>query len=201
MNYKLATLRPAQAVVTPDNRTEHDGDGGRTAGTPPAAVGAVGASSSQPRETSLHQASPGAPGAPTARRRRNLFSPVLPSARSAGPKRAWGRPSDQPAGVADTSPQLKCRTFNFGTWNMLGCTTRTDTGLQPTFPFADDLMALEKLDILALQETHCDESGPPASRRSRVLAHSGTSRLADPLWQLLVVLFPALPRSWPCPPC
>jgi len=61
---------------------------------------------------------------------------------------------------------------------MLGRTTRTDSGLQPTFPFADDLMALEKLDVLALQETHCDESGPPASRRSRVLAHSGTSRLA-----------------------
>jgi len=193
MNYKLATSRPAQAVVTPDNHTGHDGDGGRTAGTPPAGVGAVGASGSQPCEASLHQASPGAPGAPTARRRRRLFSPVLPSAWSAGPKRAWGRPSDRPAGVADPSPQLKRRTFNFGTWNMLGRTTHTDTGLQPTFLFADDLLALEKLDVLALQETHCDESGPPASCRSRVLAHSGTSCLAAG-----VALLTPSGSSWSC---
>ena len=179
MNFKLATSRPARAVVTPDNRTGHDGDGGRAAGTPPAGMGAVSASGSHPRETSLHQVSPGAPGAPTVRRRRRLFSPVLPSAQSAGPKRAWGRPSDRPAGVADPSPQLKRRTFNFGTWNMLGRSTRTDSGLQPTFPFADDLMALERLDVLALQETHCNESGPPASHRSCDKTRDEPSRVTD----------------------
>jgi len=77
---------------------------------------------------------------------------------------------------------------------MLGHTTRTDSGLQPTFLFADDLMALERLDVLALQETHCDESGPPASRRSRVLAHSGTSRLAAG-----VALLTPSGSSWSCP--
>jgi len=91
-------------------------------------------------------------------------------------------------------PQLKRRTFNFGTWNMLGCTTHTGSSLQPTFPFADDLMALEKLDILALQETHCDESGPPASHRSCVLAHSGTSCLAAG-----VALLTPSGSSWSCP--
>jgi len=76
---------------------------------------------------------------------------------------------------------------------MLGRTTRTDTSLQPTFPFADDLLALERLDVLALQETHCDESGPPASRRSRVLAHSGTSCLAAG-----VALLTPSGSSWTC---
>jgi len=76
---------------------------------------------------------------------------------------------------------------------MLSHTTCTDSGLQPTFPFADDLMALERLDVLALQETHCDKSGPPASRRSRVLAHSGTSCLAAG-----VALLTPSGSSWMC---
>ena len=166
MSHKLATSRPAWAVETSDNSRRLDGDSGRTAGTPPAGVGAVGASSNHACEIPLHQASPGMPGAPTARRRHKVFTPVSSSAQASSPKRARGHPSDGLEGVATDAPnpELKRRTFQFGTWNMLGRNFNSTHGLVPKFPFTDDLMALEKLDLLALQETHCDESGPPASR-------------------------------------
>ena len=76
---------------------------------------------------------------------------------------------------------------------MLGRKFNSATGLVPKFPFADDLMTLEKLDLLALQETHCDESGPPVSRRSITLAHSGTSRLAAG-----IALITPASSSWTC---
>ena len=76
---------------------------------------------------------------------------------------------------------------------MLGRKFNSTVGLVPKFPFADDLMALEKLDLLALQETHCDESGPPTSRQSITLAHSGTSRLAAG-----IALITPASSSWVC---
>ena len=195
MSHKLATSRPAWAVETSDNSRRLDGDGGRTAGTPLAGVGAAGASGNHACENPLRQASPGVPGAPTARRRRKVFYPVSSSAQASGPKRARGHPSDGPEGAATDAPnpELKKRTFRFGTWNMLGRKFNSTTGLVPKFPFADDLMALEKLDLLALQETHCNESGPPASRQSITLAHSGVSRLAAGI----ALLTPAS-SSWTC---
>ena len=166
MNHKLATSHPAWAVETSDNSRRLDGDGRRTAGTPLAGVGAVSASGSHACEIPLRQASPGVPDTPTTRRRRKVFTPVSSSAQASSPKRARGHPSDGLEGVAMDAPhpKLKQQTFRFGTWNMLGRKFNSTTGLVPKFPFTDDLMALEKLDLLALQETHCDESGPPTSR-------------------------------------
>ena len=195
MTHKLATSRPAWAVETSDNSRRLDGDGGRTAGTPPAGVGAVGASGNHACEIPLRQASSGVPGAPTARRRRKVFISASPSAQTSGPKKAGGHPSSGPEGVAKDSPTLKLkqRTFRFGTWNMLGRKYNSPHGLTPKFLFADDLLALEKLDILALQETHCDSTGPPKSRRSITLAHSGISRLAAG-----VALISPANSSWSC---
>ena len=195
MSHKLATSRPAWAVGTSDNSRRPDGDGGRTAGTPPAGVGAVGASGNHTCENPLRQASPGVPGAPTARRRRKIFTPVSSSAQASSPKRARGHPSGGLEGVAMDAPhpKLKQRTFWFGTWNMLGRKYNSPNGLMPKFPFADNLLALERLDILALQETHCDDSGPPESRRSITLAHSSISRLAAG-----VALISPANSSWTC---
>ena len=195
MSYKLATSRPAWAVETSDNSRRLDGDGGRTAGTPPAGVGAVGASGNHVSENPLRQASPGVPDAPTTRRRRKVFTPVSSSALASGPKRARGHPSGGPEGVATDAPnpKLKQRTFQFGTWNMLGRTFNSSDGLVPKFPFADNLMALERLDILALQETHCDSLGPPRSRHSITLAHSGVSHLAAG-----IALLTPTNSSWSC---
>ena len=195
MSYKLATLRPAWAVETSDNSRRLDGDGGRTAGTPPAGVGAVSASGNHTCEIPLRQASPGVPGAPTTRRRRKVFTPVSSSAQTSGPKRARGRPSDGLEGVATDAPnpKLKQRTFRFGTWNMLGRKFNSSDGLVPKFPFADNLMALERLNILALQETHCDSLGPPKSRCSITLAHSGISHIAAG-----VALLTPANSSWSC---
>ena len=76
---------------------------------------------------------------------------------------------------------------------MLGRKFTSTSGLVPKFPFADDLMALERLDVLALQETHCNDLGPPKSRRSITLAHSGISRIAA----RIALLTPAS-SSWSC---
>ena len=145
MKFKLATSRPAQAVVTPNNSTGHDSDGGRTAGTPPVGVGATGASGNHPCETPLCQASPGVPGAPTARCHHKLFVPNSSSTRAAGPDRVRDQPPEGPAGAATDSPplQLKQRTFRFSTWNMLGQKQLTPSGLVPQFPHIDSLLSLE----------------------------------------------------------
>ena len=195
MSHKLATSRPAWAVGTSDNSRRLDGDGGRTAGTPLAGVGAVGASGNHACENPLRQASPGVPGTPTTRQRCKVFTPVSSSAQASGPKRARGHPSDGPEGAATDAPtpKLKQRTFQFGTWNMLGRKFNSTNGLMPKFPFADDLLALEKLDILALQETHCDSLGPPQSHRSITLTHSGISCIAAS-----VALLTPANSSWSC---
>ena len=195
MTHKLASSRPAWAGETSDNSRRLDGDGGRTAGTPLAGVGAVGASGNHACEIPLCQASSGVPGAPTTRRQHKVSIPVSSSAQTSGPKKARGHPSSGPEGVAmDTpTPKLKQRTFRFGTWNMLGRKYNSSHGLAPKFPFTDDLLALEKLDILALQETHCDDTRPPRSHHSITLAHSGVSRLAAG-----VALISPANSSWSC---
>ena len=91
------------------------------------------------------------------------------------------------------TPKLKQWTFRFSTWNMLSRKYNSTNSLVPKFPFTDGLMALEKLDILALQETHCDDSGPPKSRHSITLAHSGISHIAAGI----ALLTPAN-SSWLC---
>ena len=101
---KLATSRPAWAVGTSDNSRGPDGDGGRTAGTPPAGVGAVGASGNHICENPLHQASSGMPGTPTTRRRHKVFIPISSSTQASSPKRARGHPSDGLEGVAKDAP-------------------------------------------------------------------------------------------------
>ena len=195
MSYKLATSRPAWAAETSDNSRRLGGDGGRTAGTPPAGVGAVGALGNHICENPLRQASPGVPGAQTTRRRRKVFTPVSSSAQASSPKRARGHPSGGLEGDAmdAPNPKLKQQTFRFGTWNMLGRKFHSSEGLVPKFPFADDLMTLEKLDILALQETHCDGLSPPKSRHSITLAHSGVSRIAAG-----IALITPANSSWSC---
>ena len=76
---------------------------------------------------------------------------------------------------------------------MLGRKFNSTNGLVPKFPFTDDLMALERLDVLALQETHCNSLGPPKSRRSITLAHSGISHIAAG-----VALLTPANSSWSC---
>ena len=76
---------------------------------------------------------------------------------------------------------------------MLGRKFNSTASLVPKFPFANDLMALERLNVLALQETHCDDLGPPKLRRSVTLAHSGTSRITA----RITLLTPAN-SSWSC---
>ena len=158
-------------------------------------MGAVGASGNHLRENPLRQASPSVPGTPTTRRWHKVFIPVSSSAQASSPKRARGHPSDGLEGVATDAPHpiLKQRTFWFSTWNMLGRKFNSTNSHVPKFPFADDLMALEKLDILALQETHCDSLGPPKSRHSIVLAHSGISCIAAG-----IALLTPTNSSWTC---
>ena len=195
MSTKLATSCPAWAVGTSDNSRRPDGDSGRTAGTPPAGMGAVGASGNHICENPLCQASPGVPGTPTMRQQHKVFTPVSSSAQASSPKRARGHPSGGLEGVATDAPnpKLKQQTFWFSTWNMLGRKYNSATSPMPKFPFTDNLMSLEKLDILALQETHCNSLGPPKSRCSITLAHSGVSRIAA----RIALLTPAN-SSWSC---
>jgi hypothetical protein len=111
-------------------------------------------------------------------------------------------PSQQPALAPPTAPDptpplvdepltLKPRSFCFGTWNMSGLTHAASGS--STFARAADLISLERLDILALQETHCGPPGPPPSRRTTTLSHSGLSTLAA---GIALITHPS--SSWTC---
>ena len=175
---KLASSRPAQAVGIPDNSTGADGDGGRTAGTPPVGGEATGASGSQYSETLLPQASTGVSGAPTTSPRSRFRSPrssATPRVASAG-RRLGSQSGEVTPEAAPPSPppvNLKPRTFRIGTWNMQGS---LDSARRPKIDRAAGFMAVEKIDLLVVTETHHPPDSPPAPRGVRVLSHSGISQ-------------------------
>ena len=172
-NYKLASSRPAQAVGYPAQGRGTDGDGGPTAGRPLAGGGAVSASGNQPCEIPPPVASPqsasgsnhylcGSSPPPSARALRN------------GPHGRVGTPPAGPKPAAMVSPvRLKPRRFRFGTWNMRGCVSTLDNKRVPKSVFAEELLLLERIDVLVLTETHSLDF--THSRRVRLLAQSGSS--------------------------
>ena len=173
--FKLASSRPAQAVGIPDNSTGTDGDGGRTAGTPPMGGEAVGADGSQLCETLPPQASSGASEAPIASHRSRIRSPRSRAARrpvSAG-RRLGSLPggSGPEAASTESNPvSLKPRTFRIGTWNMRGS---LDSKRQPKIHRAEGFMSVEKIDVLIVTETHHVSPLSPLPRSAKVLAESG----------------------------
>src|SRR5258706_7844923 len=104
MIYKLASLRPAQAVDTSDNSRGVDGDGGGAAGTSLAGVGAVGAIGNHTCEIPLQFQSTGAVAEPNtschSRLSRTSRTPSLRAVRSPGFTSSLGNDSLPPGGVA-----------------------------------------------------------------------------------------------------
>ena len=163
--------RPAQAVGYPAQGRGVDGDGGRTAGTPSAGVAAAGAVGSHTCESlhlsesrrssgsSIHDPSSSPP-------HRRPLSP--------GPSAALGTPASGPGPAAKpTNFALKKRSFRVGTWNMNGRYGVKNGSRFAKLPLAEDIMAVEKVDILVLTETHTMDLAP--SLRVRILGQTGVS--------------------------
>ena len=145
---KLATSHPAQAVGYPAQGRGSDGDGGVTAGNPLAGVGAVGAESNQLCENPL----PGTSSRSVLGPKSNLQVPPSCRAQSKGPVGARGSAPHGPAPAAMAAPiRLKPRKFRFGTWNIQG---RVDSSKKLKSHYAEQLQALEKIDLLVVTETH-----------------------------------------------
>ena len=174
--FKLASSHPAKAVGIPDNCTGADGDGGRTAGTPPEGEGASGANNSHLCEIPLPQVSTGIPGAQTASHRSRLCSPRSGAAlRVTSAGRHLGSQSgevDPEAASSASSPPvtLRPRTFRIGTWNMQGS---CDPKKRPKIHRAAGFMSIERIDLLIVTETHHIPDSPPSPHGVRVLSHSG----------------------------
>jgi len=104
MIYKLASLRPAQAVDTSDNSRGVDGDGGGAAGTSLAGVGAVGAIGNHTCEIPLQFQSTSAVAEPNISRRsqisRTSRTLSFRAVRSLGITSSLGKVSLQPGGEA-----------------------------------------------------------------------------------------------------
>ena len=163
--------RPARAVGYPAQGRGADGGGGRTAGTPPAGVavaGAVGSHTSEsPHLSESRRSSDSSNSDP---------SSSLPHRRppSPGPKAALGTPASGPGPVAKPSNfALKKRSFRVGTWNMNGRFGIKNGSRFAKLPLAEDIMAVEKVDILVLTETHTMDLAP--SLRTRILGQTGIS--------------------------
>ena len=77
-------------------------------------------------------------------------------------------PADRPSNFA-----LKKRSFRVGTWNMNGKFGVKNGSRFAKLPLAEDIMAVEKLDILVLTETHTLDLAP--SLRTRILGQTGIS--------------------------
>ena len=171
-NYKLASSRPARAVGYPAQGRGTDSDGGPTAGRPLAGVGAVSASGNQPCEipppvASLQSASGS---------NHYLRSPSPSSSRAPRPEPhgGVGIPPAGPKPAALVSPvRLKPRKFRFGTWNMRGRVSTLDNKRVPKSVFAEELLLLERIDVLVLTETHSLDF--THSRKVKLLAQSGLS--------------------------
>jgi len=172
MDFKLTTSRrPAQAVGYPAQSRGADGDGGGTAGTPPMGEGAIGVSNSQLCESPLLPVSQRSIG-----RTKGNPRPLPTAGSSPGPdSRAGALPDGSGTTPCAKSPappiRLKDRRFRVATWNMCGQVTNKDGALVSKIPFTEQLMMIEKLDLLVLTETHTD--APPFSRGRVVLG--GTS--------------------------
>ena len=145
---KLATSCPAQAVGYPAQGCGSDGDGGVTAGNPLAGVGAVGAKSNQLCENPL----PGTSSQSVLGPKSNPQVPPSRRAQSKGPVGASGSAPHRPAPAAVAAPiRLKPHKFRFGTWNIQG---RVDSSKKLKSYYAEQLQALEKIDLLVVTETH-----------------------------------------------
>ena len=145
---KLATLHPAQAVGYPAQGRGSDGDGGVTAGNPPAGVGAVSAESNQLCKTPL----PGTSLWSVLGPKSNLQVPPSRRAQSKGPVGASGSAPHEPVPTAMAAPvRLKPCKFRFGTWNIQG---RVDSSKKVKLYYTEQLQALEKIDLLVITETH-----------------------------------------------
>ena len=93
---------------------------------------------------------------------------------SPGPSAALGTPASGPGPVAKPSNfALKKRSFRIGTWNMNGRFGIKGGSRFAKLPLAEDIMAVEKVDILILTETHTMDLAP--SLRTRILGQTGVS--------------------------
>ena len=145
---KLATSRPARAVGYPAQGRGSDGDGGVTAGNPLAGVGAVGAASNQLCENPP----PGTSSRSVPGPKSDLQVPPSRRAQSKGPVGASGSAPHGPVPAAMAAPiRLKPCKFRFGTWNIQG---RMDSSKKLKSHYAEQLQALEKIDLLVVTETH-----------------------------------------------
>jgi len=160
MDYKLASSRyPAKAVGHLAQSRGADGDGGGTAGTLPVGVGAIGVSNSQQRENPLLPASQRSAG-----RTKGNPRPDTTAGSSPEPESCAGAPPDGSGTTPNARSRaprirLKDRKFRLATWNMCGRMATKDGKLVPKAPFVEQLMLLEKLDLLVLTETHGDDVG------------------------------------------
>ena len=190
MDYSLDTPQhPAQAVGYPAEGRGTDGDGGATAGSPSAGVGAVGEDISQQCENPLLHT-------PT----RSVWSAncdpddisrTLPAPRN-GTSRPQGNVRAVPTPVAGqhfltphaeqniteaacskVDVRLRPRTFKFGTWNMQGRVYTCDGSRSAKIQYAEELILLERLDLLVLTETH--SLSLQHSKRVVTLCQSGIS--------------------------
>ena len=143
--YKLVTSRPAQAVGHPAQSCGSDGDGGATAGSPLAGARAVSANGDQlceipPPVVSLQSAS-----GP------NSNLPGLgPSGRvpCPSPRSGLGAPDNGLGPATKAYPvKLKPRYFRIGTWNINGRSGVLNGKRYKKFPYAEELLMLEKLDL------------------------------------------------------
>jgi hypothetical protein len=153
VNKDLQHPRPAQAAGELRLEPDTGGNGGETAGDPLVGVGAASANGSQPCETPHLYAS-------YRRVRRTNSKPCSSSPResqSTGYKEASGTGSEYPSGADEPSPTLKPRTFRIGTWNTQGSSRKNaNNKTYRKLPLAEDIMFVEKLDLLILTETHSD---------------------------------------------
>ena len=173
MNYKLATLHPAQAVGYPAQGRGSDGDGGPTAGRPLAGVVAVSALGNLPCEIP-HPVASRQSAIGTNHDLPGLGPPPSPCAPRFSPIGRMGNSSRGPQPAASAAPiRLKPRKFRLGTWNMKGHSGERDGRHFHKFPFAEELLLLENIDILVLTETHSTDF--QHSRKASVLYQSGVS--------------------------
>ena len=162
--------RPAQAVGYPAQGRGADSDGGRTAGTPSAGVvdaGAIGSHACESPHLSESRRSSGSSN-------HDPSTPPPWQSPSPGPSAAPGTPASGPGPAAKPSNfALKKRSFRIGTWNMNGRFGMKDGSRFAKLPLAEDIMAVEKVDILILTETHSIDLAP--SLRTKILGQTGIS--------------------------
>jgi hypothetical protein len=141
---------------------------GGTAGTPLVGVGAASASRSHHSETP-HLGSSSRHGP------RTKSKPSSPhrESQTPDPKRAEGT-APNGSGRADTPAlTLKKHAFRIGTWNMCSQTSSLDGKRYSKTIYAEDIMFLEKVDLLILTETHAESLS--VSNKSTILAQTGIS--------------------------